>query len=297
MLPSKNNGTSIGHSQHGLRFGSLIGLLVGLICAAIASIATFTAGRVKALRAGLKPKVIEQVLTPRQAEQARRCFFTATFSIMGHVVKANGPVKKSHITFARNVMKRMDLTAERCDNAIELFNNGKQSEFDLDRQVKQFRDGCAASTDLYRVFLETQIEAALADGYMARSEEAILLHMAKVLGISKTAYRQLEMLVRVSLGLGDNHNDHVNVHGAHARQPRQTRQVTKPAIHDAYGVLGVQQGDQRETVKAAYRKLMNEHHPDKLEAKGLPKEMLKLSTNKVQDIQNAYQQIKLANCW
>ncbi len=45
-------------------------------------------------------------------------------------------------------------------------------------------------------------------------------------------------------------------------------------------------------VKKAYCKLMNEHHPDKLMAKGLPPEMMNAAKEKSQEIQNAYDLIK-----
>ena len=39
---------------------------------------------------------------------------------------------------------------------------------------------------------------------------------------------------------------------------------------------------------------MNQHHPDKLVAKGLPEEMMKLATEKTQEIKQAYEQIHQA---
>lgn len=285
MLLSKNSRTPIGNR------------LFGLMCAAIAFIATFTVDRIKALRRRLAPEVQDAVLTPEQAEQVRQSFFSATFSIMGHVAKADGAIRKSQIAAADSVMERMGLSAQRRAHAIELFNKGKQSDFELDRQVKRFRDGCADSADMYRVFLETQIEIALADGNMASKEEAILVHVAKVLGYSKADYRQLEVLVRVSLGLGDNHNNRYRSVSPQSQQRSSTSKVKRIGLQDACGVLGVKHDDQRATVKAAYRKLMNQHHPDKLESKGLPEEMLRLSTHKVQEIQKAYNQIKLVNGW
>jgi len=285
MLLSKNNDTSIGN------------WLFGLVCATIGYIATFIVDRSKALRRSLKSEAKVKVLEPAQAELVRQSFFTANFSIMGHVAKADGAIQKSQIALADGVMERMGLDAGRRASAIELFNKGKQSDFELDRQVKRFRDHCASNTDLYRVFLETQIEVALADGYVSHRKEAILLHLAKVLGFSKASYRQLEVLIRVSMGLGDNHNNRCRPESPRARQRSRPNQSVKPAIRDAYGVLGVQHGDHRATVKAAYRKLMNQYHPDKLESQGLPEEMLKLSTDKAKEIQNAYEQIKLAKCW
>ena len=39
---------------------------------------------------------------------------------------------------------------------------------------------------------------------------------------------------------------------------------------------------------------MSQHHPDKLVSKGLPKEMVRLATEKTQEIQKAYELIKEA---
>lgn len=52
-------------------------------------------------------------------------------------------------------------------------------------------------------------------------------------------------------------------------------------------MLGVKPTDDAATVKRAYRKLMNEHHPDKLVAKGLPPEMMEMAKQKACEIQKA----------
>ncbi|CSA92484.1 Dna-J like membrane chaperone protein [Vibrio cholerae] len=61
---------------------------------------------------------------------------------------------------------------------------------------------------------------------------------------------------------------------------------------DAYEVLGVSESASAQEVKRAYRKLMNEHHPDKLMAKGLPPEMMNVAKEKSQQIQHAYELIR-----
>ena len=38
--------------------------------------------------------------------------------------------------------------------------------------------------------------------------------------------------------------------------------------------------------------MMNQHHPDKLVSKGLPKEMIEMATEKTQQIKAAYELIK-----
>ncbi|WLJ44039.1 DnaJ domain-containing protein [Edwardsiella piscicida] len=65
-----------------------------------------------------------------------------------------------------------------------------------------------------------------------------------------------------------------------------------PTLEDACKVLGVAPSADATTIKRAYRKLMSEHHPDKLVAKGLPPEMMELAKQKAQEIQAAYDLIK-----
>ena len=45
-------------------------------------------------------------------------------------------------------------------------------------------------------------------------------------------------------------------------------------------------------LKRAYRKLMSENHPDKLIAQGVPEDMVKLATERSQEIQAAYEMIR-----
>ena len=45
-------------------------------------------------------------------------------------------------------------------------------------------------------------------------------------------------------------------------------------------------------MKQAYRRRMSENHPDKLIAKGVPEHMIKLATERSQEIQAAYGMIK-----
>ena len=47
-----------------------------------------------------------------------------------------------------------------------------------------------------------------------------------------------------------------------------------------------------EDVTRAYRRLLSQHHPDKLVAKGLPEEMMKLASQKTHEIRKAYEMIR-----
>jgi len=64
------------------------------------------------------------------------------------------------------------------------------------------------------------------------------------------------------------------------------------SMEDAYTALGVAADVSDRELKQAYRKRMSENHPDKLIAKGVPEHMVKLATERSQEIQAAYEMIK-----
>ena len=59
-------------------------------------------------------------------------------------------------------------------------------------------------------------------------------------------------------------------------------------LENAYKILGISKNAELREVKKSYKKLMLQHHPDKLVAKGLPPEMMEIAKQKKQDIQAAY---------
>ncbi|MGZ8548893.1 MAG: DnaJ domain-containing protein, partial [Sulfuricurvum sp.] len=60
----------------------------------------------------------------------------------------------------------------------------------------------------------------------------------------------------------------------------------------AYALLGLSQGSSMDDIKKAYRTLVREHHPDIIKAQGASDEYLKIATEKVQEINAAYEMIK-----
>ena len=64
------------------------------------------------------------------------------------------------------------------------------------------------------------------------------------------------------------------------------------SVDEAYKVLGIDKSYSDKEIKRAYRRLLAQHHPDKLVAKGLPEEMQKLANEKTQEIISAYEIIK-----
>ncbi len=218
---------------------------------------------------------------PADRERIQTAFFTATFTVMGHLAKADGRVSPEEIALAEAVMAEMDLTPEQRKAAIALFNQGKAADFPLDETLDQFRRECRRRATLIQMFLEIQIQAAYADGRMDKAEERVLLHVCERLGIPRFVFDQLRRMVEA----------HRRAAGA-GRGRYAGREAPKMGLDDAYAILNLSPDASDAEVKKAYRRLMSRHHPDKLISKGLPEEMMKMAQQKTAEIRKAYERIK-----
>lgn len=228
-------------------------------------------------------KLVDKPLQGSDHELTQAAFFSATFSIMGHIAKADGHVTKDEIAMARQIMDHMKLDAEQKRAAIELFNKGKQADFDLDGVLAQFKQVAHRRTTLLQMFLEIQLHAALADGKIDSDEQLIINKIAQRLGFSTRHIEQLTALVRSNLGLGGNRYNY-----GYAEAHKSQAELLK----EAYEILGIKRSASDAEVKKSYRRLMNQHHPDKLVSKGLPEEMIQMATEKTQQIKAAYDMVK-----
>ncbi|WP_194438463.1 co-chaperone DjlA [Vibrio fluminensis] len=227
---------------------------------------------------------------PSQAQKQDE-FFKAAFAVMGHVAKAKGQVTREEIQLASAMMDRMNLHGEQRTAAQNAFRDGKSTDFPLDSVLARVKISSGGRFDLLQFFLELQISAAFADGDIHPSEREVLHRVAEGLGFStqqlEQRLRMQEAAFRFQRGGFDGHA------GSGHQQSGSWQQATSASqLSDAYKVLGVDEDADSKSVKRAYRKLMNEHHPDKLMAKGLPPEMMNVAKEKSQEIQNAYDLIK-----
>ena len=220
----------------------------------------------------------EAGFAPGNQERVQSAFFTATFSVMGYIAKADGRVTKDEIEIANALMRQLNLSPEMMTTARRLFREGKNPGFPLDEVLKQFRQECHRRQTLMRMFLEMQIHAAFADGVLHSAEEKALQHICDMLGFSQHEFDHLVDMVRAH-----------NAGAGSSRGPDSSGGLSQSM---AYKVLDVDEKATDAEVKKAYRRLMNQHHPDKLVAKGLPDEMMEVAKEKSQEIRAAYEVIK-----
>jgi len=225
---------------------------------------------------GMQGMASEDGLNPGDQHRVQMAFFTATFSVMGHIAKADGRVTNDEINLAKRVMDELALSGDMRKTAINLFEQGKATDFPLSDVLDQFRRECHRRTNLIRMFLELQIQAAFADGKLDQAEESVLHIICEHLGISRFEYERIKLQFQAQQ----------RFYGRHQQQQASNR------LDDAYGVLGMEKTATDAEVKKSYRRLMSQHHPDKLVAKGLPEEMMVIAKEKTQEIRKAYETIK-----
>lgn len=206
-------------------------------------------------------------------ERTQAAFFTATFLVMGHISKADGKVSADEISLANQLMDRMRLDKAQKKVAVELFARGKDSGFDLAGVLMQFRQECHGRSTLLRMFLEIQVQAAFADGRLDPKENTILSEIAQSLGFK---HSDLQRIIAMMSG----------------SRPGQSGQSSQQSVSDPYKTLGVTPRTPYNEIKNAYRRLLSQHHPDKLVSKGLPEEMIKLANEKTHEIRMAWQQVQ-----
>lgn len=207
------------------------------------------------------------------AAGTQQVFFEVTFEVMGHLAKVDGRVTEEEIRIARRIMHSMKLTPEQVQLAIERFTVGKSVRYPLETRLHDLKSRIGRRGDLMRAFVEIQLQAAIGGGEIAQPKRRLLWEVASNFGIGRVQFAQIEALIRAQMS-----------------QPGPG--TTKLDLDSAYRVLGVEPSATDKEVKTAYRRLMNQHHPDKLVSKGLPESMVTIAEQKTHEILAAYERIK-----
>lgn len=262
-----------------LVFGAMHWLLspVGLIVGAIAG---FSFGR------GFS--AFQQPLSEEDKKAVEQAFLGALFPIMGQIAKADGRICEQEIETTQQLFEKMGLSAEAKRDAIHLFKQGAEDNFDFDQVLGGLRDQKYINNNSKKIFLVYLISLAFADGHLHVAEDQILKTVAQRLGFSVFAYQQLLGMIEAQRYFYQGQQG-----GYHYREKADSwKQTSKDELTLAYEALGVSSSASDKEVKTAWRKLMSEYHPDKLAGRGVPEDMVKLATERSQEVQAAYDLIK-----
>ena len=214
------------------------------------------------------------VKTSAKADEIKTAFMQLLFTALGQIAKADGRVSAEEVAHTELLIKSFALDEAGRQQAIGWFQQGVKQENSYQQLIKPFKHHARFRPELKQVMMESLISLAMADGDLHDSEEVLLMDIAAGFGIPKMVFRQL--LARLKAQGGFQHG-----------QPSMANQ-----LEEAYKALGVEKSTSDKDVKRAYRKLMSQHHPDKLMSQGVPEDAIKMATEKSQAIQSAYEVIK-----
>ena len=198
-------------------------------------------------------------LSPSQA--AKQTLFAVAAIVLGaKMAKADGRVSRAEVNAFKQVLQ---IPPGEKDRVGRIFNLAKRDAGGFEPYARQvamlFRDQPAVLEEL----LAGLFHIARADGEPGPAQIAFLRQIAGIFGIADPAFDRLQ-----------------------AGASPQT------VSSDPYAVLGVKRETSDEEVKAAYRRLIRENHPDALVAKGMPPEFIQLANQRMAAINAAYDQIE-----
>ena len=185
-------------------------------------------------------------------------FTVGVIALGAKMAKADGVVTMDEVNAFKEVFKVPDGEMK---NVARVFNLAKQDVAGYEAYAEQLAVMFKGNRKLLEDVLEGLFHIAKADEVLHPREEQFLQQVAKHFGISDTEFAYIK-----------------------------ARHVTA-AKRNPYEVLGIDPSISNEALKSQYRKLVADNHPDKLMARGVPKEFVAIATQKIAAINEAYGQI------
>ncbi|HZJ89015.1 MAG TPA: co-chaperone DjlA [Sphaerochaeta sp.] len=208
---------------------------------------------------------VEYTAQPTSLDQRQMYFFAGAFSLLGKVAAIDGSVSEQErarvIAFINTQLR---LSTQQAQLALSIFETASKSEESFDHIAMQFAQTFRFEPAILQVVLEMLVQVAIADGRITTAEEALVRRAAQIFGFPM----------------------HIVDHFI-ARYSPQAAPNNK-----AYATLGLSPSASDAEVKAAYRRLSREFHPDTLASQGMGDEFSAHATAKFRDIQEAWETVK-----
>lgn len=209
-------------------------------------------------------------------------FIEPLFAFAGALSKSDGRVSEPEIAATEALMTRLRLDAVQRRTAIERFNLGKQPAFEASLAIADLKRWCSGRRDLAFIVLDLLLDLVYAEGSLVEAKLALLRRLCWTLGVSDHELAALSAMKGYAASTAQ------GPRGGYGPRPRT---VSRPSEVDPYAVLGIARGASEHDIKRAYRKLISQHHPDKL-GSDVPDELKRRAEERAREIIAAYERIK-----
>lgn len=185
-------------------------------------------------------------------------FTIAVIALGAKMAKADGRVTRNEVAAFREVFT---IPPAEEANAARVFDLARQDVAgfeDYARRIsRMFRGDDAPLCDL----MEGLFFIAVADGAYHPAEDAFLSRVAGIFGLTEREFRTLRA------------------------------RFVPDATPDPYAVLGVEPDDDLEAIRRVWRAEVRESHPDRMQARGVPQEAIRLAEKRLIAVNAAWEQI------
>jgi DnaJ like chaperone protein len=214
-------------------------------------------------------------------------FIAPLFALAGAIAKSDGRVSEQEIAATENLMARLQLTPDQRAEAIDRFSAGKQPGFEVHMAIADLKVWASGRRDLAFLLLDMLLDIVYAEGPLAPNKFTLVRKLCWSLGVHERELAALAAM-RGYAAYGASGADDAGPDWQHerARADRGTRSGGK----DPYAVLGIERGANEREIKRAYRKLISQHHPDKLG--DVPAELKRRAEERAREINAAYEKIQ-----
>lgn len=213
----------------------------------------------EALQALAKGESLAHVFDLLRTPPERSVAFTiAVIALSAKMAKADGLVTRDEVTAFRDVFQ---IPPGEEKNAARIFNLARQDVAGFEdyaaRIARMFRDAPDTLCDI----MEGLFHIAAADGVYHPDEDAFLSRVAEIFGIDEPRFRALRA------------------------------RFVPDARPDPWSILGVSADMPMSEIRATWRNQVRACHPDRLRARGVPDEAVRLAEKRLKDINHAWEEI------
>ncbi len=185
-------------------------------------------------------------------------FTIAVISLGAKMAKADGQVKSVEVAAFRQVFQ---IAPEDEAAAARVFNLARQDIAGFDIYASRIAGMFRRQPRVLEDILEGLFHIALADSLYHAEEERLLRTIADIFGLAPETFAAVEAR-------------HVSGDG-----------------RDPWKVLGVRRDADLAAVRTQWRRLVRENHPDRMIARGLPRESIALANTRLAAINGAWEEL------